>query len=45
MELYNTNQDFREYVDRYCNKHNVTVEVALTHSLVQEVGMMYTGKE
>jgi hypothetical protein len=41
MEAYNTNQDFKEYVDRYCNKHKVTVEEALNHALVQEVGKMY----
>jgi len=37
MEAYNTNQDFKEYVDRYCNKHKVTVEEALTHAIVRAV--------
>lgn len=45
MELYNTNQDFKDYVDRYCNTYKVTVDEALTHALVQEVGKMYAGKE
>lgn len=40
-ELYEKNKDFREYVNRYCGKHNVTVEVAITHKIVQEVGKMY----
>lgn len=41
MSLYETNQDFKEYVDRYCMKHKITVEEALTHELVKEVGLMY----
>ena len=41
MEFYNTNQDFKEYVDRYSIKHKVTVEEALNHALVQEVEKMY----
>ena len=41
MEFYNTNQDFRDYVDRYCNTYKVTVEEALTYVLVQEVEKMY----
>ena len=44
MSLYETNQDFKEYVDRYSNKHKITVEEALTHALVQEVGKMYKEK-
>lgn len=41
MDFYNTNQDFKNYVDRYCNTYKVTVEEALSHALVQEVEKMY----
>ena len=41
MEFYNTNQDFRDYVDKHCRKHKCTVEEALTHAIVQEVEKMY----
>lgn len=37
MEEYNLNEDFREYVDKYCKKHNVTPEQAVEHKLVQYV--------
>lgn len=43
MKLYETNKDFREYVDKYCAKHKVTVEEALTHDIVKAVAnMTYT---
>lgn len=41
MEFYNTNKDFREYVDKYCRKHKCTVEEALTHVIVKEVEKLY----
>lgn len=38
-ELYNTNADFREYVDRYCKNYNegrsISTEEALTHEIVK----------
>ena len=37
MEEYNLNEDFRQYVDKYCKKHNVTPEQAVEHKLVQYV--------
>lgn len=39
--LYNHNKDFRKYVSRYCRKHHVSVDEALQHKLVQEVGLQY----
>lgn len=39
--LYNTNADFKRYVDKYCTKHRLTVDEAVEHSLVQNVGDMY----
>ena len=43
MELYKSNKDFREYVDKYCRKHKCTVEEALSHELVKEVEKAYKG--
>ena len=37
-ELYAKNRDFREYVTRYCKTYGVSVEEALEHALVKEVG-------
>ena len=31
------NNDFDTYVEKYCTKHNLTVEEALQHKIVQEV--------
>ena len=44
MSAYETNKDFKEYVDKYCNTYKVTVEEALKHVLVQEVEKMYKEK-
>lgn len=44
QELYNTNKDFREYVDRYCRTYRCKVEDALKHLLVQLVGRYYREK-
>ena len=35
-ELYETNQDFKEYVDRYTQSKKITKEEALTHALIRE---------
>lgn len=39
--FYDTNSDFKDYVDKYCTKHQLTVEVALEHKLVKEVAKYY----
>ena len=36
VELFNTNKDFRNYVERYIFKHHVTIEEALSRMLVHE---------
>lgn len=36
-EFYESNADFREYVNRHCKKHKISVEEALKHSIVKEV--------
>jgi hypothetical protein len=43
-ELYNKCEDFKEYVDKYSTKHKISVQEALTHKLVQEVGKNYKEK-
>ena len=39
---YMYNQRFREYVDKYCQKHGCTVDEALTHELVRQAWRHYT---
>lgn len=39
--LYARNSDFKVYVDKYCAKHQITVEQALQHYLVRMVGRQY----
>ena len=39
--LYQKNNDFKRYVDRYCTKHRISVAEALQHYLVQMAGRMY----
>ena len=34
-ELYNTNKDFKEYVDKYARCHRIMTEDALKHKVVQ----------
>lgn len=39
--LYEQNEDFKRYVDRYCVKHSISVAEALQHYLVQMAGRQY----
>lgn len=34
--LYDTNNDFKNYVEKYIFKHHVTLEEALKHVMVRE---------
>lgn len=43
--LYEQNEDFNRYVDRYCTKHRISVAEALQHYLVQMAGRMYKEQE
>ena len=45
MEFYNHNEDFKMYVDRYCNQYRLTVDEALEHELVKQVAAQYREKE
>lgn len=44
-EYYNTNDDFKGYVDRYCMKHKCTIEEALKHKVVTDVYEHYKTME
>ena len=44
METYRTNQAFKDYVDKICRKHHITVEEALEWYIVKEVEKMYKEK-
>lgn len=39
--LYEQNEDFNRYVDRYCTKHRISVAEALQHYLVKMSGRQY----
>lgn len=39
---YRHNKRFRDYVDRYCNKHKISIDEALTHSFVKLAYLHYT---
>jgi hypothetical protein len=41
MEEYNSNPEFREYVDKYCIKMKCTPETATQHLLVRNVEAEY----
>lgn len=43
-ELYKTNKDFSEYVDKYCAKHKVTKEEAFSHLIIRAIANMYDFK-
>ena len=42
MNEYRFNSKFREYVDKYCNKHKISPEAAMEHKIVRQVYLMYT---
>lgn len=47
-KMYEENEKFRQYVDKYCNTYRISVQKALEHALVQEVAESYaecSGKE
>ena len=39
--FYYQNENFKAYVDKYCQKHKVDVETALSHKVVKEVKKQY----
>ena len=43
-KLYDTNSDFKTYVDKYCLMHSISIEIALTHKLVKEYAEYITSQ-
>lgn len=43
--LYDSNPAFKEYVDKYCAKHEVMPEIAFTHSVVRNAYEYYRDAE
>ena len=37
MDFYNSNKDFKEYVDKYCKKQGISVEEDIKKKLIEEV--------
>ena len=44
-KLYQTNKDFKDYVDSYMRNKNVTLEEVLSYKQTQLVGEMYKEQE
>lgn len=44
-EFYNSNPDFKDYIDKYCKQYKCTVEEALEHKLVKGVYEQYREKQ
>ena len=44
-ELYENNEEFKAYVDKYSNQRKITIEEALSHALVKSAGDYYTEKK
>lgn len=43
-DLYGKCEDFKNYVDKYCLTYKISLQEALSHKLVQEVGKNYKDK-
>ena len=39
---YMFSSKFRQYVDKYCAQHKITVDEALKHEIVRQVCLQYT---
>jgi len=43
-DLYNSNAEFRQFVDKNCKTYNLHKDICLLHATVQEVGEYYEHK-
>ena len=43
--FYESNSDFRDYVEKYRKKHDLSVDEALQHASVREAEKYYREKE
>lgn len=44
-DFYNSNSDFRDYVEKFRRDHDLTVDEALQHASVREAEKYYREKE
>lgn len=44
-EYYNSDEDFKRYVDSYCGCRCIPIEVAFTHDIVRQVYLYYRNKQ
>lgn len=44
-DFYNSNSDFRGYVDRFCKTYDLSVDEALQYASVREAEKYYREKE
>lgn len=44
-KMYQTNDAFRGYVDRYCVKHEIDAKTAFTHAMVKSIAEYYKDAE
>lgn len=40
-DLYERNNDFKQYVDKYCTKHEIDRETAFNHSVIRNAYEYY----
>lgn len=43
--MYARNDNFRKYVNKYCNKHGYSLNEALSHQMINDVAHYYHNKE
>ena len=43
-QYYNENPDFKRYVDEFCKARGISLEVALTLKMVENVALHYQGR-
>lgn len=39
---FTLNSKFRDYVNKYCKKHEITIDEAMEHKLIRQVYLDYT---
>ena len=45
ISFYQTNNDFRDFLNKYCDYHNITIEAASKHLIVKATAKYYKDKE
>lgn len=45
LDFYNSNDEFKQFVDKYCIDRGITKEVAFTHALVIATAEYYKSQE